>query len=140
VTAPLLPEHGKRRARAEERPHEVDVHHPPHDVDRRILDRPVVSEPGVADDYVERAERQSRGVDEPIDVRLDRDVHRHRLDAAARSADFRGRLLEPIDAPCAKHDGDPFTRKRLRACKADPRRCTRNRRDAALEGHEGMIT
>ena len=46
----------QRGARTVERPHEVDVHHPLHRVRRRVFDRAVVSEAGIAHHDVEPAE------------------------------------------------------------------------------------
>ena len=105
----LAPEHRERRARAVERPHEVDVHHAAHDVGFHLLDRPVVAEAGIADHDVETAERLLRPRHELCDLGLPGHVHLDRLGSASARSDPRHRFVEPIDAPCPEHDGDSLT-------------------------------
>ena len=128
---PLRAEDRQRRARAVERAHEVDVHHPPHDLGRRVLDRAVVAEAGVADHDVELPEPACACCDETLHVRLDRDVHRDRLRPAAGGANAGDRFLEPIRPARAEHDRDTLSRERLRTGEADARGRAGDGRDAA---------
>ena len=139
MAAALPAEHRQRRARAVERAHEVDVHHPPHDVGFHLLDRAVVAEAGIADHDVEPAERLLRARHELHDVGFARHVHRHRLGAAARRSDTRHRFVEPIDSPRPEHDGDALARQMFGDGKTDARRCAGDGSDRAFQLHGCMI-
>ena len=119
MAAALPAEDRQRGARAVERAHEIDVHHPPHDVGIHLLDRAVVAEPGIADHDVEPAERLLRARHEPLDVLLARDVHRHRFSAAAGRSDARHGLFESIEPPRAEHDRDALARQMFGDGQAD---------------------
>jgi hypothetical protein len=139
MAVPLRAEYRQRRARAVERAHEVDVHHPPHRVAGRLLDRAVVAEAGIADHDVERAECLARARHEPRHVGLGRDVHHDRLGAPAGRANAADRLVQPVGAACAQHDRNSFLRELLRRREPDAGRRPCDHRDARRHNHSRII-
>ena len=103
------------------RAHEVDVDHALHDVGRRLLDCPVVAEPGVTDDDVETAERLARTTDEPRHVILASDVTRDRFRFPAVRADPLDCGGEHRGPPRTEHDVRARPRQMFRAREPDPR-------------------
>ena len=125
----------QRRARAVKGAHVVDVHHPLHDVGRRLVDRAVVAEPRVADHDVEAAELAHRHAGEGLDVVLAGDVHLHDRGAAAGVADLARGVLQQRDPARPEHDRHAFTREMRRAGQPDAGRAPGDGRDAARENH-----
>ena len=116
----LSAEDRQRGARAVERPHEVDVHHPLHHAGVHLVDASVVAEAGVADHDVETPERLLSARDEPHDLCFPRHVHDHRRGTPPGSSDLLHGDLEPIASPRTEHNRHAFVRKVFSNSQPDP--------------------
>jgi hypothetical protein len=139
VAACLTPEHRKRGPRAEERPHEIHLHHPAHRLDGGLFHGAVVTEPRIAQHDVEAPEGFLGAGDEARDVILRRDVGDERLRTMAGGLDRADGFVEPVCAPGAEDHRAPGGGQLPRTREPDAGRSARDDRDPSGETHSRMI-
>ena len=110
--------------------HEVHIHHSLHRLRRRVLDRSVVPEAGIADHDVEPAECVERALHQLLHVGFGCNLGHDSLGAAAAGADAGDCFVEAIGAARAENDRDTATREVLRDRQSDAGRRSRHYRDA----------
>lgn len=119
VPRSLPSEDRQRRAGAEERAGEVDVHHPAHDGRRRLFDAAVVAESCVAHHDVQPAERRLGMRNEAHHVWLGRHIHRDGLGSAALRSNAVDRIPKLVRAARSEYDRCAFAGEVLREREAN---------------------